>query len=70
MYGGKPVVIIATNSDPTIKDEVLRRQKDGSRHVIPSPTSISLYNKYMGGVDLNDQLRGYYHLRLKVPEIL
>ena len=29
------------------------------------PQSVSLYNKYMGGVDHNDQLRGYYHVRLK-----
>ena len=29
------------------------------------PQSISLYNEHMGGVDQNDQLRGYYHVRLK-----
>ena len=29
------------------------------------PLSVSLYNKFMGGVDLNDQLRGYYNVRLK-----
>ena len=26
---------------------------------------IETYNKYMGGVDKNDQLREYYHVRLK-----
>ena len=45
---------------------VLRKQIYGTRIELPSPTSLFLYNKYMGGVDLNDQLRGYYHVRLKV----
>ena len=26
---------------------------------------LHMNNKYMGGVDHNDQLRGYYHVRLK-----
>ena len=26
---------------------------------------MALYNTYMGGVDRNNQLRGYYHVRLK-----
>ena len=44
---------------------VLRRQKDHSHTPIPCPESIILYNKYMGGVDWGDQLRGYYNCRTK-----
>ena len=31
----------------------------------PCPEAIAQYNKYMGGVDHNDQLRQYCHMRLK-----
>ena len=61
----KPVTVIATNSDPTATDTVTRKKKDGTRQSYPCPTSVALYNKNMGGVDHNDQLRGYYHVRLK-----
>lgn len=44
---------------------VLRRLQDGSRVPIPCPESIIRYNKYMGGVDRGDQLRGYYSCRTK-----
>ena len=54
---------------PTKADSVLRRQKDGTRIEFSSPESVSLYNKYMGGVDLNDQLRGYYHVTLKCRKV-
>ena len=45
--------------------QVQRRQKDGTSVSVSCPLSIQLYNKYMGGVDRNDQLRGYYSVRLK-----
>ena len=61
----KPVLTIATNSDPTVKTTALRKQKDGTHKEIESPQSIELYNKYMGGVYHNDQLRHYYAFRLK-----
>ena len=44
---------------------VTRKQKDRTRVNVASPMSVVQYNKYMEGVDQNDQLRGYYHLRLK-----
>ena len=61
----KPVTIAATNSDPTTEECVNRRKRDGSRVTVKCPQSVVLYNKFMGGVDYNDQLRGYYHVRLK-----
>ena len=61
----KPVTILATNADPTKSESVQRKTKDGTRITVPSLQSIVLYNMFRGGVDLNDQLRGYYHLRLK-----
>ena len=61
----KPVVVASTNSDPTLTQTVTRTQRDGIDKEIPSPVSVALYNKYMGGVDLNDQLRMYYPVRLK-----
>ena len=61
----KPVIVAATNVDPTESTMVDRKQKDGTLSSYPCPLSVSIYNKYMGGVDNNDQLRGYYHVRLK-----
>ena len=61
----RPVVVIATNSDPTTNEIVTRKKRDGTSATYPCPMSVAQYNKYMGGVDHNDQLRGYYHVRLK-----
>ena len=47
----KPVVLIATNSDPTTSETVTRKKKDGSRQSYDCPQSVALYNRYMGGVD-------------------
>ena len=59
------VVVVASNCNPNSTNTVKRRKKDGSVATIPFPMAINLYNKYMGGVDLNDQLRGYYSVRSK-----
>ena len=64
----KTVVVIASDSDPTVMDSVSRKHKDGSSHVYPCPPAIAEYNKKMGGVDNNDQLCGYYHVRLNCPK--
>ena len=37
-----------------------RRQHDGSIDQVPSVPVVKSYNNIMGGVDLNDQLHGYY----------
>ena len=54
------MLAIATSIEPTKADSVLRRQKDGTRIEFSSPESVSLYNKYMGGVDLNDQRSRFF----------
>ena len=40
--------------------EVNRKQKDGTIQKIACPELVSSYNKYMGGVDKNDQMKSYY----------
>ena len=58
----RPVVVIATNSDPTVMDSVKHKSRDRTRSSYSCPTSVRQYNKCMGGVDHNDQLRGYYRV--------
>ena len=62
--GQKNGAVVTTNSDPKTPTQVFRKNKDGTRDLISCPQSLALYNKFMGGVDRNDQLRGY-HVRLK-----
>ena len=61
----KAVTVIATDSDPIQMDSVSCKHKDGSSHTYPCPPAIAEYNRKMGEVDNNDQLRGYYHVCLK-----
>jgi hypothetical protein len=56
----KNVNFLSTNGDPTQQHEVLRRQRDGQRVAINCPDPARKYQKYMGGVDRCDQLRGKY----------
>ena len=57
----KPVVVVATNSDPTVSMRVQRRNRDGTRTAVACPQSVAGY-EFMGGVDRNNQLRGYYNV--------
>ena len=59
------VTCMATNCQPQEIGHVQRRLRDGTRKDISCPAAVMKYNKYMGGVDRNDQLRQYYHVRLK-----
>ena len=59
------VVNVSTLASPTDITSVNRRQKDGTRVAVECPMCVALYNQYMGGVDVGDQIRGYYHVRLK-----
>lgn len=47
----KPVTVVTTNSVPTIKEQVFRKQRDGSSNAVSCPQSIVLCNTNMGGVD-------------------
>ena len=61
----KLVTLMYTGYDPTQNATVLRRQKDGSKLSFSCPTATASYNKYMGGVDRGDQIRGYYSTKVK-----
>ena len=55
----KAVSIISTIHDSEPGDSVPRRQKFAGNYrevEVPCPKLINDYNKYMGGVDKNDQL--------------
>ena len=56
----RPVHILSTLSQLGECDSVTRRERDGSQVSLSCPTAILTYTKYMGGVDLGDQLRKYY----------
>ena len=61
----KPIACASTNIDAQCTSIVKRKKNDGSTLSIPCPMSITHYNKKMGGVDRNDQLRGYYGIKIK-----
>lgn len=61
----RAVHVISTLSQPGSLESVSRRQRDGTRKEVSCPSAIVTYTKHMGGVDLGDQLRKYYSVRLK-----
>ena len=61
----KPVTACSTFCQTTPLDKVDRKLKNGEKKTFPCPNTITTYNRFMGGVDKNDQLRQYYHVRLK-----
>ena len=60
------VRVISTASDATLVISVQRTVKTGEKISVPCPLSIEDYNRFMGGVDRGDQLRGYYRCPTKV----
>ena len=65
----KTVMVMSTNNHPSACGIVSRKQRDGSSLEVPCPASIISYNKFMGGVDRGDQLRGYYRCRSKSRKV-
>ena len=61
----RQVHVLSTLSQPGETAQVSRRERDGSRVEVSCPSAILTYTKYMGGVDLGDQLRKYYCVRQK-----
>ena len=61
----KAVRCASTNFLPDNPKVITRKQRDGSSLNINCPQSIDTYNAKMGGVDHNDQLRGYYNIKIK-----
>ena len=61
----REVLVMSTNVQPHEKSTVHRMQTDTTARDIQAPMAIVSYNKWMGGVDRGDQIRQYYHLRLK-----
>ena len=67
----KPVHVVSTFSKPPeegCKPPVKRRKKDGVQQEVPCPGMISAYNKYMGVVDRNDQMKSYYESRIRTKK--
>ena len=56
----KPVFFVNTVTNPRTVTSVRRKQKDGSTINYSCPEAVSLYNKYMGGVDMADAMRRVY----------
>ena len=50
------VNVVSTLASPTDVISVNRRQKDGTRIAVECPLCVAMYNQYMGGVDVGDQL--------------
>ena len=56
----KPVYFVNNITHPREVTTVSRKQKDGTRKTLDCPQAVSLYNKYMGGVDMADAMRRLY----------
>ena len=57
----KPVYFLSSQSEPVGNDTVGRRQRDGTVVIqVPRAPDVKTYNNNMGGVDLINQMRGYY----------
>ena len=60
----KPVYMVSYAYTPATTS-VNRKNADRSIVQVPCPNIVSCYNRYMGGVDLVDQLKGYYGIDRK-----
>lgn len=53
-------VLVLSNCHSNIKTTVKRTQKNGTRIDVECPDAIAFYNKFMGGVDIADQMATLY----------
>ena len=60
----RPVASISTGHNPS-STKVVTRGKGKNMKYLDCPECIFDYNRFMGGVDRGDQLRQYYHVRVK-----
>lgn len=58
-------VLLLSNFHDDEEEIIYRKAKDGTRQSVMCPKSIIFYNSHMGGVDLSDQLVGYYNMDRK-----
>lgn len=58
-------VLVISNCHGKDMTTVTRTGKDGSKKDVACPQSIYFYNKFMGGVDLSDQLVSLYDMDIK-----
>ena len=66
MWKDKRIVhFISTQSNPLGDDTVNRKQRDRTIIQVPTVPVVKSYNKSMGGVDLHDQMHGYYPIGTK-----
>jgi len=56
----KPVFFVNNITHPREVSTVARKQKDGTNITLNCPLAVSLYNQYMGGVDMADAMRRLY----------
>ena len=59
------VYVMSTNTNGKDATTCKRKERDGSTTSVKIPKNTYSYNKYMGGVDRADQMRGYYQWKLK-----
>ncbi len=62
----RPVVILSTQHSPDSTTTVRIKKGDGSTISVTCPQAVVDYNQYMGDVDLGDQYRKYYQVRVKL----
>lgn len=62
----KVVHFISTQSNPVGDETVNRKQRNRTIIQVPTVPVVKAYNKNMGGVDVHDQMRGYYAIGAKL----
>ena len=61
----KPIVVISSQHNPCVTATVKRKKNTVERIDVVCPQAVVDYNTYMGGVDIGDQYRHYFQVRMK-----